>query len=127
MSSEELCNQIKSEARNLDVPRLKVAGGKGMSAQVDAGTSRHQGRNGARDKPQSKKVNVDGRNCGKHGHMARDCRAPWTDYAHRPKRRETGAGSDTEPKALMSNLSAGKKETWADMVDGQEWVVDSGA
>jgi hypothetical protein len=97
MSIEELCNEIKSEARNLDVPRLKVAGGKDLSAQVDAGTSRNQGRNGARGKLQTKNVNVDCHNCGKHGHMARDCRAPWTDYAHRPKRRETGAGSDTEP------------------------------
>jgi hypothetical protein len=75
MSIEELCNEIKSEARTLDVPTLKVAGGKALSSHVDAGTSRNQGRNDARGKRQSKKVNVDCHNCGKHVYMARDCRA----------------------------------------------------
>jgi hypothetical protein len=26
----------------------------------------------------------------------------------------------------MFNVSVGKNETWADMVNGQEWVADSG-
>jgi hypothetical protein len=38
-----------------------------------------------------------------------------------------GAGAKEKPKALITMNREGKPVSWADMVDGQEWVVDSGS
>jgi hypothetical protein len=126
MTIEKLFDEIKKEAKYLEIPKPKVPEKKALNAQFDSG-NQNQGRNGAKGKPPARKFEGNCHNCGKQGHTARDCRSEWTNYSFRPKRKENGAGSNEEPRALISKLNAGNKGTWADLVDGQEWVVDSGA
>jgi hypothetical protein len=66
-------------------------------------------------------------NCGEHGHMHRDGQEPDSNFAVRPPRRNGGAEAGEAPKALITMSQGGKPGSWADMVDGQEWVVESGS
>jgi hypothetical protein len=59
--------------------------------------------------------------------MHRDCQEPDSNVAFRPPGRNWGAEAREAPKALITLSQGGKPGSWADMVVGQEWVVDSGS
>jgi hypothetical protein len=124
---EKLCDEIKREAKHLDIPKPRMPERKTLNANFDPGNARNQGKGGAKVKPHGRKFFGDYHDCEKDGHTARDCKAEWSNYAFNPPRRENGAGPSGEPRALITTLDVGSKGTWADMVDGNEWVVDSGA
>ena len=115
---------IKSEGHNLEVTRPKA---KALVAQFSSGTTGDQGRFGTKGEDQPRKCLGICWNCGEQGHMHRDCQEPDSNFAFRPPRENGGAGAREAPKALITISHGGKPRSWADMVDGQEWVVGSGS
>jgi hypothetical protein len=127
LTLEDLCSMIKHEAYNLEIARPKGTGEKALIARLTAGNSQNQGRNRANGKPQQRKIKGNCWNCGRLGHSHVECRAPPSNFAFKPRRNDSGADSREEPIALITQFDGGNKGTWADLVDGQEWVVGSGA
>jgi hypothetical protein len=108
MTLEEFCDEIKREAKYLDIPKPRMPERRALNANFNPGNAKNHGRGGARGKSQGMRFND---NCGKHGHTAKDCSAEWSNYAFKPPRRENGAGPFGEPRALITNLDVGSKGT----------------
>jgi hypothetical protein len=118
LTIEELCSTIKNEGFQLEATKPKGSGENALAAYLSP-VSRDQGRKGAPGKAQHRKIKGDCWNCGKPGHSHTDCRSPPSNFAFRPLR----GGNGAEPRALISKQNG----SWSVMVEGSEWVVDSGA
>ena len=129
-SLDQLCAEIKQEAFNIDSTKSSGTPAKAMLTEEktsSTGKSKPQGSGGGGNGKQSqRKIKGNCWNCNKPGHCARDCRAPDSGMKFKPNR-EGGTSPKDEPKALVTAFKGGNKGTWADIMDSQEWVVDSGA
>jgi hypothetical protein len=129
-SLDQLCAEIKSEAFNLDSSKSGATPAKALFTEEKPsypGKNKSQGSGGGGNGKQSqRKIKGNCWNCNKPGHCARECRLPDSGMKFRPSREGQTSQKD-EPKALVTSFKGGNKGTWADIMDSQEWVVDSGA
>ena len=127
---DQLCAEIKAEAFNLDSTKSSAAPAKALFTEEKSpysGKTKNQGSGGRGNGTQSqRKIKGNCWTCNKPGHCSRDCRMPDNGMKFRPNR-EGGTSQKDEPKALVTVFKGGNKGTWADIMDSQEWVVDSGA
>lgn len=127
MTTMKLADTIKKEARHLGISKQRGTDDRALSANVHPGNNGYKGKNKANGNSFNKKLSGVCYNCGKTGHNARDCTCDWTNYSFKPKRTNGNGGQNEESRALITNAKGNRATQGQYLVDGQEWVVDSGA